>query len=194
MSEKRRYPGSMEGSALGSMGGANFNFDDDDEQSTRRRVPRTRRASLSSEYSQVEQEVGVGPTEDADELPIEPTLEIENLDEDGLLTDIPQATKQRIHQSLIQELGALELPAPRSTWEDAILERIEPQVHILIEAELRRMRASIEEQVSADTFQRYAKDIAEQIRPALEEQIRKSMWDEFEEMWRQREAAAEKSE
>lgn len=193
----RRYPGSMEGTSSIS-GGANFSIDEEEGKNPPRRVPRTRRASLASEYVQVAQEIEDASLIEVEENRVEedeaePDL-MEEQDEESLLTDIPEATKQRIHQSLIQELGKLEFPQPRSTWEAAILELIEPQIHILIQAELRRVRASLEEQVNASTFQSYAEQIAAQITPGLEDQIRQKMWVEFEEILRQRDSSTDEQE
>lgn len=187
----------MEGTSSIS-GGANFSIDEEEGKNPPRRVPRTRRASLASEYVQVAQEIEDASLIEVEENRVEedeaePDL-MEEQDEESLLTDIPEATKQRIHQSLIQELGKLEFPQPRSTWEAAILELIEPQIHILIQAELRRVRASLEEQVNASTFQSYAEQIAAQITPGLEDQIRQKMWVEFEEILRQRDSSTDEQE
>jgi hypothetical protein len=119
----------------------------------------------------------------------------------------------RFIQTLRNEVGNLSLPRPSQSWELETVNRIENQVRILIEAEIRRQEAksqgdtsdSISEekireievaliklitpQIEQEVRQQVEKEMYLDIRERVKEDIERNMWLQFEEAWRVRNIA-----
>ncbi|MBC8282454.1 MAG: hypothetical protein H8E32_01455 [Nitrospinae bacterium] len=118
--------------------------------------------------------------------------------------------RARFIQTLRNDVSNLSLPRPSESWELETVLRIENQVRILIDAELRRMKAKVvasaeedlrllirqelEEEVYFEVKDSIKDEIESElsvkIRKEVEQSVRKEveneMWAKFEEVWRQR--------
>ncbi|HIG03900.1 MAG TPA: hypothetical protein EYQ53_05925 [Candidatus Poseidoniales archaeon] len=119
----------------------------------------------------------------------------------------------RFIQTLRNEVGKLSLPRPSQSWELETVNRIENQVRILIEAEVRRQEAKTQGETSGNISEEQIREIEvaliklitpkieQKVRQQIEEEmyldirervkgdIEKNMWLQFEEAWRVRNIA-----
>lgn len=108
--------------------------------------------------------------------------------------------RARFIQSLRNDVGNLQIPNPKEAWELEIVHRIENQVAILMEAEIRRlklgMRNNIEEEIKSQLVAEIQAQMEPVIAARLEAELRESieveLWQQFEEAWRNQEGGPSK--
>ena len=99
--------------------------------------------------------------------------------------------RTRLIQTLRNEVTKLNIPTPRDAWELEIVHRIENQVGILIDAEVRRLQTEItaiaEQELREKIKQELEQNYLIQFEQAIRQEIEAELWVQFEEAWNARE-------